>query len=83
MPRFWLSTADRAVREALREPRLERAIGVIYCPQTERQRHSFDARLADQLDAVIHIDRTRALEPLERTAHWDLGEPPETYPTGE
>jgi len=32
-------------------------------------------------DAVIHIDETRAVEPLERTAGWELGEPPETYPT--
>ncbi len=81
--RFWLATDDGAVRDALRGPRLERAIGVIYRPETERQSHYFDARLADQFDAVIHLDRTRALEPLERTAHWDRGEPPETYPSGE
>jgi erythromycin esterase-like protein len=42
----------------------------------------FEVRLADQLDAVIHVDRTRALEPLERTARWERGELPETYPTG-
>ena len=67
---------------ALHEPRLERAIGVVYRPQTERWSHYFDVRLADQLDAVIHIDQTRALEPLERTALWERGELPETYPTG-
>ena len=66
--------------EVLSSARLERAIGVIYRPQTERQSHYFRARLADQFDAVIHIDETRALEPLERTAHWEQGEPPETYP---
>ena len=81
-PHFWLDTADRAVSDTLRVPRLERAIGVIYRPETERQSHYFEARLADQFDAVIHLDRTRALEPLERTAPWDRGEPPETYPTG-
>ena len=81
-PHFWLDTADRAVGDTLRVPRLERAIGVIYRPETERQSHYFEARLADQFDAVIHLDRTRALEPLERTAPWDRGEPPETYPTG-
>ncbi len=80
--RFWLVTVDPAVRDALKVPRLERAIGVIYRPQTERQSHYFEARLADQFDAVIHLDRTRALEPLERTALWDRGEPPETFPTG-
>ncbi|MCU1655438.1 MAG: Erythromycin esterase, partial [Pseudonocardiales bacterium] len=66
--------------EALRSARLERAIGVIYRPETERQSHYFRARVSDQFDAVIHIDDTRALEPLERTARWEAGEVPETYP---
>ena len=66
---------------ALREPRLQRAIGVIYRPQTERQSHWFAARAAGQFDALVHIDRTRAVEPLERTGAWELGEPPETYPS--
>jgi erythromycin esterase-like protein/predicted phosphoribosyltransferase len=65
---------------ALRSARLERAIGVIYRPDTERQSHFFRARLADQFDVVIHIDETRAVEPLERTAAWERGEVPETYP---
>lgn len=51
----------------LRAARLQRAIGVIYRPQTERQSHYFHSRVADQFDAVIHIDETRVLEPLERT----------------
>jgi erythromycin esterase-like protein/predicted phosphoribosyltransferase len=66
--------------EALRLPRLERAIGVIYRPHTERQSHYFRARLADQFDLVVHIDETRAVEPLERTAKWERGEVPDTYP---
>jgi erythromycin esterase-like protein len=66
--------------ETLRQARLERAIGVIYRPSTERQSHYFRARLADQFDVVIHIDRTRAIEPLERTAGWERGEVPETFP---
>lgn len=66
----------------LDEPRLERAIGVIYRPDTERASHWFHAHLSRQFDVVIHMDRTRALEPLERTALWDEGEPPETFPTG-
>jgi erythromycin esterase-like protein len=74
------ATASRAA-EALRAARLERAIGVIYRPQTERASHYFRTRLADQFDAVIHIDETRALEPLQRTARWDAGELPETYPS--
>jgi erythromycin esterase-like protein len=67
---------------ALRPARLERAIGVIYRPDTERTSHWFHASLPAQFDAVIHLDRTRALEPLERTSVWDTGEPPETYPSG-
>jgi erythromycin esterase-like protein len=79
---FWLDTARPAVHAALSAPRLERAIGVIYRPQTERGSHYFHARLGEQFDAVIHLDHTRALEPLERTSLWDKGEPPETYPSG-
>jgi len=80
---FLLSLRDnKRLSNVLREPRLERAIGVIYLPQTERQSHYFDARMSDQFDAVIHFDKTRALEPLERTAPWESGEPPETFPTG-
>jgi erythromycin esterase-like protein len=59
---------------------LERAIGVIYRPRTERLSHYFRARLPEQFDVVIHLDETTALEPLERTSEWDAGEPPETYP---
>ncbi len=79
-PRFLLPLGDEAAA-TLREPRLERAIGVIYRPETERQSHYFTAQIAPQFDAVIHIDRSRAVEPLERTAGWDVAEPPETYPS--
>ena len=78
--RFFLLLQDAEVREALTSPRLERAIGVIYRPDTERASHYFRARLADQFDAVIHIDHTHALEPLEPWA-LDEADLPETYPT--
>jgi erythromycin esterase-like protein/predicted phosphoribosyltransferase len=71
---------DHMEDDVMRTARLERAIGVIYRPQTERQSHYFRARVADQFDAVIHIDETRAVEPLERTGRWERGEAPETYP---
>ena len=80
--RFWIDLADGDVARSLAGPRLERAIGVIYRPETERWSHYFDARLPSQFDAFIHIDRTEALQPLDRTAGWDEGEPPETWPTG-
>ena len=67
---------------ALDEPRLERAIGVLYLPATERRSHYFQATLPAQFDAVIHVDVSSAVEPLERMALWEAGEPPETYPTG-
>jgi erythromycin esterase-like protein len=66
----------------LRRPRLQRAIGVIYRPQTERLSHYFDARLAAQFDAMIHLDQTRALEPLERNPAWTGEREYETYPSG-
>lgn len=68
--------------QALSAPRLQRAIGVIYRPETERQSHYFTTRLPRQFDAVVHIDRTRALEPLDRTEPRTEGEAPETYPSG-
>ncbi|MGB8464722.1 MAG: erythromycin esterase family protein [Terrimicrobiaceae bacterium] len=81
--RFWLDLRKHSkIRALLRAPALERAIGVIYRPDTERASHYFTARLSDQLDAVLHFDHTRAVEPLERTAEWTLGEVEETFPTG-
>lgn len=74
-----LDSPSLAVLDA---PRLERAIGVIYRPGTERASHYFRARLRQQFDAILHHDHTRALEPLERTALWERGEVPETFPTG-
>jgi erythromycin esterase-like protein/predicted phosphoribosyltransferase len=80
---FLVSTRINPEAEApLSDVRLGRAIGVIYRPETERQSHYFHVRPADQFDAMIHIDRTRALEPLEPTSLWIAGETPETYPTG-
>ncbi|MFX0577897.1 erythromycin esterase family protein [Nocardia nepalensis] len=68
--------------ELLHQPRLQRAIGVVYRPGTERQSHYFHTRPADQFDALIHIDHTTALEPLEPTSAWIAGTTPETYPSG-
>jgi erythromycin esterase-like protein len=79
--RFLLTwRGDDAALESLRELKLERAIGVIYRPDTERASHYFWARLQDQFDAVLHFDETQAVEPLERTAEWEAGEVPETFP---
>ena len=80
--RFWMPMTDPAAAAVLAEPRLERAIGVVYRPQTERASHYFPARLDRQFDIVVHIDRTTALKPLDDIAAWDPLEPPETYPTG-
>ncbi|WP_237065525.1 erythromycin esterase family protein [Microbulbifer guangxiensis] len=67
---------------ALHRPLLERAIGVIYRPETEGQSHYFRATVAEQFDALFHLDETRALEPLDITGHWEAREPPETWPYG-
>jgi erythromycin esterase-like protein len=84
LPRFCLPIrGDAELRESLDEARLERAIGVVYRPETERMSHYFHAQLGRQFDAVIHFDESRAVEPLERTAEWHAGEPAlETYPFG-
>jgi erythromycin esterase-like protein len=79
---FWVPTRDLATDEGLARTRLERAIGVIYRPETELQSHYFEANLIGQFDVVMHVDHTHALEPLESTPLWDAGEPPETFPTG-
>jgi erythromycin esterase-like protein len=81
-PRFFLPLRDESVRHHLMKPRLERAIGVIYRPETERQSHYFYAALPSQFDAVLHLDHTGAVRPLEITAHWTPPEVPETYPSG-
>ena len=81
--RFWLPLADEpALADLLRERRLQRAIGVIYQPRTERTSHYFHTRLPAQFDAMIHIDETRAVEPLVPEPTWHAGEPAETYPSG-
>jgi erythromycin esterase-like protein len=74
LPAFILSMKQPVIREALKQPRLQRAIGVIYLPQTERMSHYFASRLPDQFDAIIHFQETQAVEPLERTALWVGGE---------
>jgi erythromycin esterase-like protein len=83
IPKFLLTICGNGkVSQQLKPERLERAIGVIYRPDTERWSHYFHASMARQFDAVIHFDETRAVEPLERTAEWEEGEFPETYPSG-
>jgi erythromycin esterase-like protein len=71
-----------AAQAALQAPRLERAIGVIYRPETERQSHYFRACLPRQFDAVIHVDATNAVQPLDRREPASEAEAPETYPSG-
>lgn len=61
---------------------LQRAIGVIYLPETERQNHYFYANLVNQYDALIYFDKTRAVKPLEKIDPYPDHEMPETYPTG-
>ena len=82
VPNFFLNLRDVDIAAALRSERLERAIGVIYRPETELVSHYFHARLPDQFDAILHYDHTRAVEPLERTAEWEMGEVEETFPSG-
>jgi erythromycin esterase-like protein len=81
MSRFLLLLNEEPVRSVLNASRLERAVGVVYKPESERTSHYFRARLADQFNAVVHVDETKALTPLERWSREDA-DLPETYPTG-
>ena len=83
LPQFWLDLRQKnPATTGLQEPRLERAIGVIYLPRTERRSHYFQAQLPAQFDAVIYIDQTSAVEPLDRPNESESVEVPETFPSG-
>ncbi|MBW8888588.1 MAG: erythromycin esterase family protein [Fibrobacteres bacterium] len=81
MEKFFLDLRleHTAIRD-LGEPRLERAIGVVYRPENERSNHYFEARLPAQFDAVIHFDETHAVDTLGPPRDGPDREPPETYP---
>jgi erythromycin esterase-like protein len=82
-PDFLINLRNPVVAASLRPARLERAIGVIYRPETERFSHFFLADLPAQFDAVIHLDRTTALTPLDPDPGWETAEElPETFPFG-
>jgi erythromycin esterase-like protein len=83
LPGFLLRTEDLGEAGAgLRERRLERAIGVIYAPHSERYSHYFYADLPAQFDAVIHYDVTSALQPLDRDAGHEEEDAADTWPFG-
>ena len=76
----WHDDNRQALRSALSTRLLERAIGVIYRPQTERQSHYFEATLSDQFDAYLWFAQTRAITPLA-TEHSTSHEQ-DTFPFG-
>jgi erythromycin esterase-like protein len=83
LQRFYVTAA--AMRRVIGDgaERLQRAIGVIYRPETERRSHYLKARLADEFDLVVHVDVTRGVEPLDENQPAPAEpEPPETYPSG-
>ncbi len=83
IPNFLLMLRDnKELARHLDLSRLQRAVGVLYLPETERQSHYFFSKLPEQFDAIIHLDTTRALKPLETTGLWHKGEVFETYPAG-
>ncbi|MDT9599008.1 erythromycin esterase family protein [Sphingosinicella rhizophila] len=75
----WRGPDRRELMEALRKPMLERAIGVVYRPETELLSHYFEAVMAEQFDAWVWFEQSKAVAPLGReTPHGA----PETYPFG-
>ncbi len=77
----FLLIPEGPVAETLASTFSQRAIGVIYRPETERQSHYMSVIPASEFDAFIHIDRTQALRPLDKLTEWIGDEPPDTYPT--
>ncbi len=75
----WRQNAQEDLKAVLSRPRLERAIGVIYRPETELYSHYFEAVMAEQFDAFVWFDETRAVTPLTRARGHGM---PETYPFG-
>jgi erythromycin esterase-like protein len=74
-----LRGTDRGVREALSRHRMERAIGVIYRPDTEFYSHYFEAILPEQFDCYVWFEETRAVTPLAAVRPHGM---PDTYPFG-
>ena len=72
-------SSSEKLREKLEKPRLERAIGVIYRPDSELASHYFEAVLPRQFDEYIWIDRTSAVKPFDVA---ELEGLPDTYPFG-
>lgn len=83
-PQFFLSfrSNDRNLEELGEKLLLHRAIGVIYRPETERYSHYFHSNITQQYDAILHLDHTTALIPLELAAEKPREEFPETFPSG-
>ncbi|MDW5377910.1 erythromycin esterase family protein [Halomonas sp. HP20-15] len=81
LDRFYLPL-EATHADPLRARLLERAIGVIYRPDTERVSHYFQASLPTQFDAIFHLDETTAVEPFDRHEIWQREDVPETYPFG-
>lgn len=75
----WRGPGKSQLRELLRAPRLERAIGVVYRPETELYSHYFEAVLSEQFDAWVWFEETSAVAPL---GHEKPSGAPETYPFG-
>jgi erythromycin esterase-like protein len=80
-PRFLLpSGSSGAVTDFLRQERLERSIGVVYVPESERFASYFHARLPEQFDAVLHFDRTTAVQPVDAAPESAMTEVPYRIP---
>jgi erythromycin esterase-like protein len=75
----WRGARNRPLQDLLRAPLLERAIGVVYRPETERTSHYFEAVMAEQFDAMVWFERTTAVTPI---GHARPHGAPATWPFG-
>ncbi|AZE49115.1 Erythromycin esterase, putative [Pseudomonas chlororaphis] len=78
----WRDPQRKELRRALSKPLLERAIGVIYRPESERASHYFEAVLAEQFDAMLWIEQTKPVTALPLPKNQELEPEDETFPFG-
>ncbi|MGA4532954.1 erythromycin esterase family protein [Ectopseudomonas chengduensis] len=78
----WRDAGRTTLRHAVSEPLLQRAIGVIYRPQTERHSHYYETVLGEQFDAYLWFETTTAITPLPSPSGDKHCRESETFPFG-
>lgn len=78
----WRGAGKATLHQAVTEPLLQRAIGVVYRPETERHSHYYEAVLGEQFDAYLWFEQTTAVTPLPAPEDGGPSHEADTYPFG-